>query len=242
MPVRIEVLWIDLGGVVFRDPRPIVVRRLCARTPLDPRRLGPAYYRLSRALDRDTIDLRSMHDRLRREFGISMGYRDFHQLVTRTSLVPVRPVLSALRRLRASGSVRILITSNVSREIWLGLQRRFSIRDLAHDAVLSFRVRTLKPSASFLREAIRRSGAPPARVLFLDDAVANIVAARRAGVHAHRVSGPRDVLGWFRRLSVAGGRRGRPSRRPRSTPVRPRHTGPRARDRRRRRSGTAAAS
>ncbi len=202
MSADARVLWIDLGGVLFQDPRPMVVRRLCAQDRLDPRRLGPAYYRLSRALDLGAIDLRAMHERLRRDFGVSIGYRGFHRLVSRTSLVPVRPVLSALRRLRASAPVRILITSNVSREVWLGLNRSFAIGDAAHGAVLSFQVRALKPSASFFRVALRRGGVPADRVLFLDDSLTNVRAARRVGVRAHRVTGGRDAVRWLRTLAA----------------------------------------
>lgn len=209
MSGRIDALWIDLGGVVVRDPRPIVVRRLGAGGRIDRNRLRTAYYRLSRALDVDRIDLGTMYERLRRAFGLSQSYREFRDLVCDTSLATIPPVLGALRRLRASEEVRIVLTSNVSREVWNGLERRFRLRGTAHEVVLSFRVRTLKPSARFFREALRRSATGRGRVLFLDDSTLNVRAARRFGVRAHRVTGAGDTVRRLERLSSPGpGRRG----------------------------------
>ena len=241
-PARIEALWIDLGGVVFRDPRPVVVRELCDHDRLDPGRLGPAYYRLSRALDRGAIDLRTTYERLRRAFSLWMSYREFRELVSDTSLAAITTVLPALRRLRASGKVRIVITSNVSRPVWGGLERRFRVSGAAHALALSFRLGTLKPRSGFFREALRLSGTGRNRVLFLDDSLRNVLAARRFGVRARRVTGARDTLHWLRSLAALGpdGRPSIPERRHRRRT--PRNEGPRRTGRGRKRLRVATPS
>lgn len=199
---RPRVLWIDLGGVVIRDPRPIVVRRLCAGRRTDRRRVRTEYYRLSRELDTDAIDLRTMYERLRHVCDVSLSYPAFRELVGDRSLAAIPTVLAALRKLRASEGVRIVITSNVSRPVWRGLERRYRMHEAAHETALSFRLGALKPDPRFFREALRRTGIRRDRVLFLDDSLPNILAARRLGVHAHRIRGARDTLRWLLQLQA----------------------------------------
>jgi FMN phosphatase YigB (HAD superfamily) len=38
------------------------------------------------------------------------------------------------------------------------------------------------------------TGLPPARLAFFDDLEENVAGARRAGLRAHRVSGPAEIL------------------------------------------------
>ena len=181
-----------------------MVQRLRARARAHRGRLPATYYRLSRELDVGAISVRTLYDRLRRAFGISQNYREFRELVCDTSLATIPSVLGALKKLRASNDVRIVFTSNVSRQVWHGLEGRFRLRETAHEVVLSFRVRTLKPNARFFREALRRSATGRDRVLFLDDSSLNVRAARRFGVRAHRVTGPKDTVRWLRWLSSPG--------------------------------------
>ncbi|UJP41664.1 HAD-IA family hydrolase [Cellulomonas palmilytica] len=62
---------------------------------------------------------------------------------------------------------------------------------LGYDAVFdvscySYDLGVIKPDARFFVEASRRIGAPPASILFIDDTLANVEAARTAGMTAVR--------------------------------------------------------
>lgn len=199
----VRFLWIDLGGVIVGDPRPTVVRRLKRRASRRPDRLEAAYYDLSRRLDTDAIPLRDAFDRLHRDFGLSIPYRSFRRLVCNESLSVHREVVRVLRQIHRSTGVWILFTSNVSRPVWRGLLRRFSLREIRDDAVLSFRVRALKPSRRFFRAAMRRTPGNLQHVLFLDDAPENIEAARRLGIRSHRVRSAEDTVRVLRRAFLA---------------------------------------
>ena len=213
-PLPPRTLWIDIGGVVIGDPRPIVVEALARRGGASRTSLRRAYYRWSRALDRDRIPLAEMHRRLRRAFSIRIGWAGFRELVERKSLRPVPRVLPALRALRRTGRVRIVFASNISRAGWRGSNERFGLGDLADDAVLSFRLGTLKPSRAFFREALRRTGAKGAPVLYLDDTIANVRSARSLGIDARQVRRPEETLRLLRRLHRPGRRVVAPAGRP----------------------------
>ncbi len=195
-----RTLWIDLGGVVVRDPRPIVVEALARRGGAPRPALRRAYYRLSRLLDRGRIDLSTMYRRLERSFPFRMDFREFRDWVERRSLNAVPRVIPALRALHRRGRVRIVFASNVSLSVWNGVRRRFRLRGLAKDVVLSYRVGVLKPEPAFFREAIRRTRPKETPVLYLDDAAVNVRSARRLGIDARRVTRPDQIVTLLRRL------------------------------------------
>lgn len=202
----VGILWIDLGGVVLRDPRPIAVRALRQVARRNRRGLAREYYRLSRRIDTGSMGLRSMFDRLQRSFCLTIGYREFRTLVCERSLFAYPEVLRALRRLRRARSVRIVFTSNVSREVWQGARRQFSLSRYADAATLSYRVRSLKPSAKFFRDAMRRSRGDRRSIVFLDDSHVNIAAARRMGVRSCRVPSPAWTVHFLGGLLTASSR------------------------------------
>ena len=197
---RTRVLWIDLGGVVLKDPRPIVARRLVTKG-VTLARLRTEYYRLSRRLDTDAIDLRTLHARLRKVLDLPVGYPEFRALVCDRSLAVHAPVLRALRLLRRSGRVRVVFASNVSRPVWQAIERKFALGQYADASVLSFRARLLKPDPKFFREALRVSHATPGEVRYLDDARENVEAARRMGVRSFRVATPSETVRRLREIS-----------------------------------------
>lgn len=195
-----RVLWIDLGGVVLRDPRPLVARRLRTED-VSLHRLRIVYYRLSRRLDTGAIDLRTMYARLRRTLRLPVGYREFRGLVCDRSLLAYPSVLRALRRLRRTGRVRVVFVSNVSRPVWRGIDRKFALRRYADASVFSFRVGSLKPSSRFFRAALHMSRTVPGEVRYLDDARENVGAARRMGIPSYRVSRPEQTVRYLRALA-----------------------------------------
>ena len=186
--------------MVLRDPRPLVARSLLAEG-VAVARVRTVYYRLSRLLDTGKIDLRTMHARLRRTIGLSVGFRDFRGLVCDRSLFVDASVLRALGQLRRSGRVRVVFASNVSRPVWRGIQEKFALRRYADALVFSFRVGALKPSSTFFRAALRISRTVPGEVCYLDDARENVDAARRMGIPSYWVSRPEQTVRHLRELA-----------------------------------------
>ena len=195
-----KVLLIDIGDVVIHDPRPKVVRAILRRDRLNPRKLREAYYRVVRRLDTGSIGLGDAYSALRRTFRWSISFHEFRQLVGWDSLEAIPQVLPALRALHRKGTVRVLYASDIERVTWELLCRKFHLNDCADGAVLSFRVRSMKPGRRFFRAALRMARATPSEVVFLDDRAENVRGARALGIRARRVRSSQDTLEVLRAL------------------------------------------
>jgi putative hydrolase of the HAD superfamily len=91
-----------------------------------------------------------------------------------------RAMVAALRRHRAGG-VKVFLATNQEhlRASWLmeKLGLAAEVDGILYSAALGDR----KPGAAFYRLAAERAGAKPADIAFIDDALPNVEAARRAG-------------------------------------------------------------
>jgi len=86
-------------------------------------------------------------------------------------------------------SYRVAALSNTSALHWnsilaMGLERRFEQTYLSHQ------IGHMKPADEAFAIALTGMELRPAEVLFLDDGLRNVDAARRHGMHAHLVKGP----------------------------------------------------
>lgn len=66
----------------------------------------------------------------------------------------------------------------------LELMEKAGIGGLYQDMFISSEMKMLKPSPEFYREAVRRIGLPPEEILFIDDSLTNVEAARALGIDA----------------------------------------------------------
>ena len=66
----------------------------------------------------------------------------------------------------------------------LELMEKAGIGGLYEDMFISSEMKMLKPSPEFYREAVRRIGLPPEEILFIDDSLTNVEAARALGIDA----------------------------------------------------------
>ncbi|MFK4070614.1 HAD family hydrolase [Streptomyces sp. NPDC029674] len=85
---------------------------------------------------------------------------------------------------RATGTVVTAVVSNT----WPGLRARMTaagLLDIADHLVLSCEVGCAKPDPRIYEIALRRTGAEPARTLFIDDVAENVEAARSLGMAGH---------------------------------------------------------
>jgi putative hydrolase of the HAD superfamily len=66
----------------------------------------------------------------------------------------------------------------------LELMEKAGMGGLYEDMFISSEMKMLKPSPEFFLEAVRRIGLPPGEILFIDDSLANVNAARALGIDA----------------------------------------------------------
>jgi glucose-1-phosphatase len=117
----------------------------------------------------------------------------------------------ALELLEEIGRANCLLSalSNMSAEHWgtlleMGLAQRFE------QVYVSCEIGHLKPAPAAFLAALEGMGMSPSEVLFLDDAIQNVEAARDLGIHARLVRGPegaRSALVQYGVLRSRGGKR-----------------------------------
>jgi glucose-1-phosphatase len=100
----------------------------------------------------------------------------------------------ALELLEEIGRASCLLSalSNMSAEHWgilleMGLENRFE------QVYVSCEIGHLKPAAEAFLAALEGMSMTPSEVLFLDDAIQNVEAARALGIHARLARGPQDA-------------------------------------------------
>ncbi|MEO9971873.1 MAG: HAD-IA family hydrolase, partial [Hyphomonadaceae bacterium] len=90
-------------------------------------------------------------------------------------------------RLEATGIAQYAL-SNMPAEIWPEMKIRFPLLARFEDAIISGEEGLIKPDPTLYKIALARMGNPPAaHVLFIDDSLPNIDAARRLGFQTHHL-------------------------------------------------------
>ncbi|MBW8786048.1 MAG: HAD-IA family hydrolase [Novosphingobium sp.] len=101
---------------------------------------------------------------------------------------PVDGMPELLDRLAASGIPLYAIT-NFGPDFWASFRPTQPMLAHFRDIVVSGNERLTKPDAAIFHLAERRFGHRPETMLFIDDSLANVAAARACGWHAHHFTG-----------------------------------------------------
>jgi 2-haloacid dehalogenase len=97
------------------------------------------------------------------------------------------PVPGSLELVEAlyAADVPLYAITNFGSEFWDGFRPRHPIFDRFRDIVVSGVEKLTKPDPAIYRLAARRFGHAPGEMLFIDDSLPNVLAARDLGWHAH---------------------------------------------------------
>jgi putative hydrolase of the HAD superfamily len=98
-------------------------------------------------------------------------------------LSPVPETVALLQALRSAGR-RLYYLSNMPAPFASHLEAAHSVMRCFDDGVFSARVGLVKPEPAIYALAARRFGHAPAELMFLDDHLPNVLAARACGWHA----------------------------------------------------------
>jgi putative hydrolase of the HAD superfamily len=123
----------------------------------------------------------------------------------RASQGPIAPNVALVRRLRPR--YRVSILSNADASLRERLRVGLGIHDLFDDVVCSAEVGIAKPDAAIYRMAADRLGLASAACVFVDDAEANVAAAREVGMPAifYRIDRGHDLRAQLMELGVTPG-------------------------------------
>lgn len=97
---------------------------------------------------------------------------------------PVPGSLEIVRELHGGG-VPLYAITNFGAELWAAFRSTAPVFELFEAIVVSGEEKLVKPDPAIFALAARRFGREPGAMLFIDDNLANVEAARACGWHAH---------------------------------------------------------
>lgn len=133
--------------------------------------------------DRGTMELPELVRRIAARTGLQPAAARAVVDAVPAELQPIPETVALLRRLHAQGR-RLHFLSNMPASYADHLEREHDFIGCFESGVFSARVRQIKPELEIYRIAAQRFQAEPAQLLFLDDVLDNVLAARQAGWQA----------------------------------------------------------
>ena len=193
-------LFSDVGGVLIENPWNYVADDLSAAYGLDRKQVFDELEFLSKGMDRGQTDARSFSRQLSLRLKRDIPEDRFETLLLDTSPRRIVPAWDALSHLKSSSDLRIVALSNMSREFWASLVRKFRITSLFDSCVLSYEHGVIKPDPAIFEIALGETGSPPRECVFLDDTVGNIRAAEKIGLRTRLATSPDETAAFLNSL------------------------------------------
>jgi putative hydrolase of the HAD superfamily len=185
----IRTLLFDLGDVLVKldfDRAYRAAAKLRAGSPEEVRRLLHEAD-LAGPYERGEIDSTEFHRRCDSLLGLGLDFEAFSGLwgdmFAQDELVSPSFVEALGRNYRLA----ILSNTNPLHHAWL--LPRYPVLDLFSQAILSFEVGAMKPSATIYDAALKATGSRAEECFFTDDREENIEGARALGIRAERFTG-----------------------------------------------------
>lgn len=181
------VTWFlfDLGNTVIKLAYERVLQKICKRATVKRDELieileEPGGYR---DMERGAVTFAEFYEFLYDKAGYRGSLRDLQTVWSDFFDGTMPGVEDLLERVRAKYRVAFLSNSNeVHAEL---IPRRFAAIFRKDDRfVFSHRFRVAKPDPEIFHRALEILGALPDQVVFIDDLIENVIAARSVGLHA----------------------------------------------------------
>lgn len=197
----IAAIAFDLGNVLVAVDHWRFCRRLAPLAGMSPEAVYAAVFQtgLEPGYDTGRLSSREFHRLLEAHFHLDLPYSRFIELWTEI-FDPLEDMEEVAARLAQRYPLYLLSNTNplhfrYIEEHFSGLLRHFRA------FILSYRQGSRKPEAGIFQALIRQVGLPPAQILFIDDKMDFVVAARSHGLVAWPFVSPGD---FKEKLMAAG--------------------------------------
>jgi FMN phosphatase YigB (HAD superfamily) len=191
-PRPITAITFDLGNVLVRVDHLRFCRRLAALANLTPREVFARVFESSLEPGYDTgrISSREFHERVTAHFGIALDYSRFREFWC-DIFDPMDAMDTVVARL--APRFPLFLLSNTNSLHFDYIRERFgSILEPFQAFILSYQVGSRKPEAPIYQALIHAASRPPEEILFLDDRLDFVEAARDQGLAAWQFHSPEE--------------------------------------------------
>ena len=193
-PLDIKAIAFDLGGVLVKVDHGRFCRGLGLLTGRSPEAVYAQVFEtdLEPGYDTGRISSREFYQGVVTRLGVAIPFADF-SLLWRDIFAPMEAVEAVLAHLQPRYPLFLLSNTNplhfdYIREQFASLLKPFKA------FILSYRVGSRKPEAGIYQALIRRAGRPAPQILYLDDKLPFVEAARGQGLTAWHFTTPQDFL------------------------------------------------
>ena len=193
VPPTITAITFDLGNVLIRVDHLRFCRRLAALTALSPREVYARVFESSLEPGYDTgrITSREFYQRVTAHFGVALPFSRFCDLWC-DLFDPMEGMAELVEHL--ASRFPLLLLSNTNSLHFAYIQERFGpILQPFRAFILSYQVGSRKPEPAIYQSLIRQAGRPPEEILFLDDKLSFVEAARDQGLTAWLFRSPPEL-------------------------------------------------
>ncbi len=189
----ITAITFDLGNVLVKVDHLRFCRRMAALAGLRPQEVYTQVFESSLEPGYDTgrITSREFYERVTAHFGVTLTYARFCEL-----WCDIFDPMEAMAALVAHLAPRfpLFLLSNTNSLHFDYIRERFdAILEPFQAFILSYEVGSRKPEAAIYQALIRQVSRPPEEILFLDDKVAFVEAARDQGLAAWQFRSPQEL-------------------------------------------------
>ena len=183
----------DLGGVLIDwDPRHLYRKLLADEAAVEEFLATVCTPEWNAELDRGRPFAEGVAELVERHPEHAANIAAYHERWPEMLAGEIGGSVEVLAELRAAGMPLYALT-NWSAETFAITRHRFEFLDWFDGLVVSGQERMTKPDPAIFRLLLDRFGLDPAATVFVDDAEANVAAARRLGIDAIRFTGPEDL-------------------------------------------------
>jgi glucose-1-phosphatase len=200
--MSLQVLFFDLGNVLVEldfDRAYRAAAALRGGEPDDIRRLL-AESDLAAPYERGEIDSAEFHRAVSDLLGIDVGFDEFARLWG--DMFSERELIATDWIAALGEKNRLALLSNTNELHFEAVRQRYPVVELFPEAVLSYRVRSMKPSPAIYEAAVEAAGCAPGECFFVDDRPENVEGARAAGLDAELFRGQSELEEQLRARGV----------------------------------------
>jgi len=190
--MAIKAVFFDIGNVLLRFSNKRIIRKIAWAVGRHPIKVARHIWkgRIVDRIERGEVTGEELHSLFVSELGYSGDYPKFKALWCDHFTLD-RGSFAILKGL--SGKMPTYLLSNTNALHIEHIRERYTFPSLVKGAILSHELKLRKPQIEIYEAALRMSGTAPDETIFIDDLEENCEGARKAGLHAIRYRGAKDL-------------------------------------------------
>lgn len=192
LPTPIKHLVFDMGGVLVQiDWHGQMSKLLGEDIPFEQMHQRWADSEASTAFEENKIDFSTFCEKLIEENGLTISKEQVEVAFRNIVQDDFPDTCEMLEQLRSKYTLSLL--SNTNAYHWEMLTKRNTFLPLLHNPFTSLDFGVMKPDPLIYEKLIEKLNCQPEEILFFDDGLMNVEAARKLGINAERVFSPADI-------------------------------------------------